>query len=402
VFFRRAPGFGAITLLLSAAFATVSQAATVLVLPFHNSSQYPDLNWVGESVSETLKDEFSAHNQIVFARELRLDAQKRLGLRTGADYTKATLIHLGQSLDADYVYYGTFDAKLASGSSELKDSSIQISAHVIDLRKMHEGPDLAEAGKLADLTRLQEHLAWGSLRYLDPSSDLALESFLAPQKLRHADTEESYIRGLLSTDSSQQQKWFMQALALDSRFASPAFELGKLALEKKDYRQTLSWFQRIPATDFRYPEARFRMGMAAYQLGDYGTAVNYFREVAKSFPVNEVYNNLGAAEERLGEPAAADDFRKAAESDPHDTTYVFNLGVSLFRQGHFDEAEKQLQTLLSHDADDQEAQTLLGRAQRHESLEPGKNSLPPLRLKQKLDLTGFRQLKAVVQPKGAS
>src|SRR6185437_11221196 len=133
-----------------AIFSTVGKGATVLILQFHNSSQYADLNWVGESISQTLKDEFSSQNQIVFGRDSTAEALKHLSLRPGADFTKATLIRLGESVDADYVYYGTYDASLPSGSSALKDSSVHVSAHVINLRKLHDGPDLAEAGKLVD------------------------------------------------------------------------------------------------------------------------------------------------------------------------------------------------------------------------------------------------------------
>jgi tetratricopeptide (TPR) repeat protein len=270
------------------------------------------------------------------------------------------------------------------------------------LRKLHDGPDLAEAGKLVDLTRLEEHLAWQSLRYLDPSLNLPLEHFLTPRKIRRADAEESYVRGLLSSSKDQQQEWFMQALALDPHFANPAYQLGRLALERKDYRQSLSWFQRISVSDPHYPEARFKMGLAAYGAADYQTSASYFREIAKTFPLNEVYNNLGAAENRLDQISAADDFRHALEGDPKDPVYLFNLGNTLLRHSSFDEAEQRFQAVLRHDPNDAEARTLLGQAQRHEPTggSTGKPAAPD-RLKSNFDPTAFRQLKAVVQSKGS-
>ncbi len=402
MFSNRLPFFAAVVFFFAMILSSAADGATVLVLQFHNSSQYSDLNWVGESISETLKDEFGAQTQIVFGRDLRTEALKRLSLRPGADFTKATLIRLGQTVGADYVYYGTYDASLPPGSSALKDSSIQVSAHVIDLRKLHDGPDLAEAGKLVDLTRLEEHLAWQSLRYLDSSFNLPLDHFLTPGKIRRADAEESYIRGLLSSSKEQQQKWFMQSLALDAHFTNPAYELGKLALERKDFRQALSWFQRISAADPRYPEARFKMGLAAYDAADYGASADYFREVAKAFPLNEVYNNLGAAENRLNQMNAAEDFRHALEGDPNDPIYLFNLGNTLLKHNNFDEAEQRFQEVLRHDPDDAEARTLLGQAQRHEFTGGSTGKPPgPDRLKPNFDLTAFRQLKAVVQSKGS-
>ena len=382
--------------------ALPAQPATVLVLAFHNSSPYPDLNWVGEGIAESLKDDFSAQNQIVFGRDSRAEALRRLSLRPDADFTKASLIRLGQVLDSDYVCYGTYDAKLPAGSSELKNSSIQISAHFIDLRKLHDGPDLAEAGKLADLSRLEEHLAWESLRYLNPAVTLPLDAFLAPQRLTRVDAEESYIRGLLSPSSDQQQKWFVQALALDPHFTNPAFELGKLSLKKKDYRQALSWFQRIPSTDPRYPEARFRMGLSAYGAADYNTAVDCFREVVKILPLNEVFNNLGAAEAQLGMPDAVNQLRHALDGDPNDPVYQFNLGVALLHNNSFDDSAVRLRAVIAQNASDAEARALLDWANRREYCPPAGKPLAVARLKTNFDATVFRQLKAMVQPKGGS
>ena len=381
--------------------AQPGKAVSVLVIQFHNASQYPDLNWVGESISEKLRSDFNERNEIAFGRESRNEALRRLSVRSGADYTKATLIRLGQSLDADYICYGSFDANLPSGSAALKNASLQISAHILDLRKLHDGPDLAEAGKLVDLARMEEHLAWQFLHTLDDSVNLPFEQFLTSAKLTRLDAEESYIRGLLSPNREQQVKWLRQAATLDRKFVSPAYELGKLSFQSKNLRDAVLWLQRVPPDDFRYPDARFRLGLAACALNDYGSATSYFREVAKAYPLNEVYNNLAVAESHLNQPGAADDFRKAIEGDPNDPTYRFNLGGFLLQNNRFDEAEKSFEAALSHDPDDGEARNLLGEAQRHE-LNQGRKGPAAQRLKGNFDATAFRQLKAVVQPRGGS
>ncbi len=378
----------------------IAHAGTLLVLQFHNESQYSDLNWVGESVAETLRNEFSSVSQIVLDRDSRAEGLRRLSLRPGAGFTRATLIRLGQTLDADFVCYGSYEIHLPPGVSELKESSVQLTARFIDLKRMHEGPELSEAGKLSELSRLEEHLAWQSLKYLDPTANLPLDQFMSGPKLVRVDAEESYVRGLLSSNKDQQEKWFAQAVALDPKFLSAAFELGKISLARQEYRQALGWLQRIPTNDPRYPEARFDMGLCAYGAGDFTEATNYFREVLKTFPMSEVYNNLGAAEDRLNLPIAIDDFRRAADGDQNDPMYLFNLGAALLRNNYFDEASKRLQAVLDHNPDDTEAQSLLDRAQRHESSAPGAKPVATERLKQRFNETAFRQLKAMVQAKG--
>ena len=220
-----------------------AHAATVLVLQFHNTSQYSDLDWVGESIAETLMAEFGAANQIVVDRNSRAEATRRLSLRPDANFTKATLLRLGQTVGADYLCFGSFDISLPQPQAALKSSSIRISAQFVDLRKLHGGPEFSEAGRLTELSRLQEHLAYEALKYLDPKADRKADDFLGPQKAVRLEAEESYVRGLLSGDREQKQVWFLQAETLDAKFPGPAFELGKIALEQKQYPRSIEWLR---------------------------------------------------------------------------------------------------------------------------------------------------------------
>lgn len=385
-------------LAVSFVLALPAHPATILVLQFHNNSEYSDLDWVGESIAGKLMSEFEAANEVVLDRASRADGMQRLSLRPDALFTKATLIKLGQTLDAYYICYGTYETKLPPGDSQLKNSSVQISARFLDLRKMHDSPELSEAGKLIDLSRLEEHLAWGSLNYLEPGAKFALQQFMVPQKLTPVEAEESYVRGLISSDQEQQQKWLAQALLLDRKFTAPAFELGQLALERKDWHQAIRWFQRIPAGDPKYTLARFKMGWSAYSAGNYAASADYFREVSKTAPLNEVYNNLAAAENRLSLPAAIDDFRRALDRDRNDTDYLFNLCLALVKNKYFDEASKRLAELVNRDPDDAEARALLERAQRREAASVNTEPLPPERLKDNFDVTALYQLKGRLPP----
>lgn len=380
----------------SIALASGAQASTLLVLQFHNGSQYTDLNWVGESISETLISELGAADQITLDREARADGLRRLSLRLDAGYTKATVIRLGQSLDADLVCYGSYEITLPSPTAELKDSSIRISARFLDLRKMRDGPEMSETGKLSDLTRLEEHLAWQTLQYVDPSAKLPMDKFMSPGKLIRLDAEESYIRGLLSANPEQKEKWFVQATKLDPQFMMPAYELGHLELKQNNFRQAISYLERILATDIHYNEARFAMGLAAFHSGEYSAASGYFHEVGKQIPLSEVYNNIGAAENELNQPAAIEDFRHALEGDQSDSTYLYNLALALMKNNHYDEAINRLKQLVAQSPDDTQAQDLLDKATRRETVTASVKGQAPERLKQSFNETAFRQLKAVL------
>jgi len=388
-------------LFLCAFLAPLLNAAnsTVLVVPFHNESKYGDLNWIGESISETLVSELGEAGSIVLQRAARDEGYRRLTLKSEALLTKASLLKLGQTLDADHICYGTFQVMLPSADAQPRDGSIRITARFLDLRKLRDASEFSETGKLLDLSRLEEHLSWQAIQHLDPQTTITAQQLLQPSKLIRLDAKESYIRGLLSTNEAQKQQWLQQAARLDPRYPQPAYQLGRIAFTRKDYRQAADWFGKVPNDDPLYLEARFRMGLSTYLAGDYTTAEKCFRELSQAAPLNEVFNNLGATESRLNEPSALVDFRRALEGDQADATYRFNVGLVLYRQGSFSEAEKHFKAVLERNKDDREASTMLARCQQQT---PGVSGSSPKassseRLKDNFDLTAFRQLKAMLQ-----
>src|SRR5579864_570744 len=83
-------------------------AETVLVLPFFNHSK-ANLDWIGESISESLHDSLASEGLLMLDREDRLEAYRRLSLRSGVELTHASVIKIGQSLDASSVIYGYYE-----------------------------------------------------------------------------------------------------------------------------------------------------------------------------------------------------------------------------------------------------------------------------------------------------
>ena len=379
--------------------ASMARAATVVVLTFQNSSSFEDVNWVGESISETLRTELNAAGQIALDRETREAGERRLSLRPDARFTKGTLFKLGQIVDADYLIYGTYDIHLPQGETELKKAAIEIVAYSIELRKFHDGKTFTESGNIADLSKIEELLAFDYASVLAPDAGYSVERFTAPAKLIRLDAKESYIRGLLSPNPEQKLKWFQQATSLDPAYAPPEFELGKVFLERKEYKLALSSLGRIPAGDQLYAAARFRMGLAAYEKGDYAPSAAYFGEVGALVPLNEVFNNLGAAQSRLNQPGALQEFQKAFDGDHNDAVYLYNLGLALYKAGQYDEAAGYLHRVLEREADNRDAQVLLERSEQKQpfSAQSGRPA-PAERLKFNFDETAFRVLKAMLQP----
>jgi tetratricopeptide (TPR) repeat protein len=376
-----------------------SNSVSILVTPFNNESGAADLNWIGESVSETITTELSAAGQIVLDRDVREEGCRRLGIKPDSPYTKATIFKLGQTIDASLVCYGAYQIVLPSPNSQPRDGVIRVSARFLDLRKLRDPSEFSETGKLADLSRLEEHLAWQTIRFVDPQTKVRAEQLLVPAKLIRLDAKESYIRGLLSTGGEQKKTWFEQAAKLDSKYTQPDFELGKLAMSGRNYRLAAIWFAKIPQSDPLYLEAKFKMGLSSYLAADYLTAKSCFRELAQTTPLNEVFNDLGATESRLHENSASDDFRRAFDGDNTDPTYNFNYAVALYRQDRYDEAAQHLRSVIDRSGPDPDASAVLARCEQRVPLSPSDTarSWPAERLKNNFDLAAFRQLKAMIQ-----
>jgi tetratricopeptide (TPR) repeat protein len=158
--------------------------------------------------------------------------------------------------------------------------------------------------------------------------------------------------------------------------------------------------KRVAASDLRYREANFLLGLCRYQLGEFAAAEQAFRSVVQEVPLNEVWNNLAAAQSRQNSEEALANFSKALEGDPADPDYHFNVGYALLRQGDFDAAADRFRAVLERKPDDAEATTMLGRAL---EANPGRRSRMSRsegveRLKLNYEESAWRQLKAVLNP----
>ena len=376
-----------------------AQAVTYLVLPFFNLSKDPNLDWMGESLAESVREGLSSEGLIALDRDGRVEAYSRLSLRPYSLLTKASVVKIGEELDAEQVVFGQYDVKAAPGFAK-NGASLLITARVLDLKRVKEGPEFQEVGALEDLAALQEHLAWQTLRFLKPAGAPSEAEFRDRHPAVRVDAVENYTRGLLATNADDKHRFFTQAARLDSHYSLPDFQLGRLLWNKKEYKSAAEWFQKVGPGDAHYHEANFFLGLCRYQSGDFSGAAAAFREVARVVPLSEVYNNLAAAESRSNHlPSSVDDFRKALDGDRSDPVYQFNLGYALWRAGDFSAAAERFHAALERDPADAAAALLLARCEKQSGPRPGDSQTEGLeRLKTNYEESAYWQLKAVLQP----
>lgn len=390
-------------LILAYVCATVpAPAETILVLPFFNLSRSSGLDWIGESLSETLRETLAAHGMIVFNREDRQEAYRRLSIRAYSRLTKASVLRLAESLDADQVIFGSFNVSEAEGDEKSR-GTLRITAQILNTRKVTGGPEYRETGALEDLARLQNRLAWRTLQILPFAGPLSEDEFRSSQPVVRIEAIESYIRGLLAGSADQKLKLFSQAVRAEPRYAQANFELGRLHYERKAYKPAAEALQKAAAAEVNSRMATFMLGLCRYRLGDFAGAEQAFQRVAEYIPLNEVWNNLGAAQSRSNSPSALDNFKKALEGDVNDPDYHFNVGYALLKRGDFAGASERFRAVLDRNPDDAEAIAMLGRSLKKTSSERSGRSETRTegseRLKESYEESAYLQLKAVLQEK---
>jgi tetratricopeptide (TPR) repeat protein len=376
------------------------RADTVLVLPFFNVSKSANLDWIGESISERIRESLASEGLLVLEREDRQEAFRRLSIRQYALLTHASVIKIGEALDATHVVYGEFEPKFSDPSDAASKASLRITARILNLKRIHQSQPLTELGALEDLASLETHLAWQSLKYLAPKTASTEEQFRKTWPPLRVDAIENYIRGLLATAPDQKHRFFTQAARLDARFSQPCFQLGRIYAERKDYRVAAGWLERVTQTDSHYLEAQFLLALCRYHTGDYTGAETAFQLVARSVPLNEVINDLGAAQSRLNKPEAIETLRKALDGDSADPDYHFNVGYALWKRQQYSDAADSFRAVLDRNPDDSEAVLMLGRCLKGSGPRLGDPKSDGLeRLKTNYEETAYRQLKAELESK---
>ena len=120
-----------------AVFSQTQVPQTVAILPFANTSKTAmssadpaALDWIGESIAETLREAAGARGLATLERNELLDAYRRLKLRERLPLTDASVLKIGESLDAEQVVAGTFEYhRPAPSEGWLRGGHSRLTAH---------------------------------------------------------------------------------------------------------------------------------------------------------------------------------------------------------------------------------------------------------------------------------
>ncbi len=361
----------------------------VLVLPFANRSGQANLDWIGDSFPDTIGERLNSSGFLTITREDRLFALDHLGLPAGFKPTRATTIRIAQTLDADFVIFGSFTTQ---------GTRIAVQAQVLRVNQLRLSPPLSDSSELSRLLDVENALAWKAAREIDPGFPVAQQTFLAASAGVKLSSFENYIRGTDASTPQERTKRLQMAVGESSTNYAAALALGKSLYTQREYDRSAATLSKIPLGDRRALEAQFYLGLARINTAKYAEAETAFKFVAGRLPLPEVVNNQGVAASRQGHDAAAL-FERAVAADPNDAEYHYNLAVALLRRGDTPGAQREGAAALKLRPSDTEIQELCDRLASGRvtlasttSDTPDSNSFSPLeRVRRTYTEASFRQ-----------
>ena len=384
---------------LSPVHAQNPSTDVAMVLPFENTSNRPEYNWVGESFADALAELLSKPGLVVVTSAERELAYQQLRLPETVIPSRATAIKLARQAKATMIVVGSYSVTppptLESKNNDKDKSSaeayVQVTARVI---KVNEGRTLGEVvdggwatrqfDYGAPLTTLQDihgRLAYQILYQRDKAlpysqNQIVQEATKIPQK-----AFEAYVKAVQLPISEQlRENYLKNALhyydeaSSGGTYPQAAFELGRTYMARGNWKDATEYFAKLQKKDPYYAESAFYASLGYTKVKDYSRALATIVPLSSDLPLIGVYNNAGAialqaARETKNEAErtrllgqATTFLGRAAESAPDDPMVHFNYAFALFLSGKYDDAANQLRPVITADQRDGYAYFLFAKS----------------------------------------
>ena len=313
-------GLWALMLVVAAGLASAQEARPrerLLVMPFENAGHDGRLFWVSEGAATLLTGTLEAMGVGAVSRDERLKAFEHLQLPPAASLTEATVIRTAQVLGATDVVMGNFS---------VSDGQLTVSARALRLDTGRMRPPILETGPLTDFFSVFERLA----RQLVPS--VGSPPAAAAVERGSLLVFENYIKGLVAETTDAQIRFLEAALKLAPAFAPARIALWQVFTAQGDHVKAAAAAVAVPSASREYRRSRFLVALSRIHLRQYDEAFTLLKALSDASPSPAVLNNLGVIQARRGATPqtgrAAYYFTKAAEADPGDPDYAFNVGYA--------------------------------------------------------------------------
>jgi tetratricopeptide (TPR) repeat protein len=382
---------------------TNSAAEIVLVLPFENTSDHPEYNWIGESFADSLASLLDKPGIIVVSSDERAVAYQRLRLPLTVIPSRATAIKIARELKASMIVFGTYNVTLTPAAAAATDKSkpaevptamIMGQAKVIRVNEGRLAGDNFDgawaprqydfADNVKELQKIHGELAYQILFQRDKALSFSRNNLIQEATKVPTQAFEAYMKGSMTGERDDYRAiYFKNALKLYGKdnggavYPEAAFELGWFYFNQSRWKEAIEYFMMLQKKEPHYNEAQFYAGLAYWKTADIQHALATLVPLAdeKAMPLVGVYNNAGAVSVEAARNEKKPEERtrllaqgitllsRAADSSPDDTTVLFNLAYALFLNEKYADAAIRLEKVIAVDQRDGQAYFLLAKAQ---------------------------------------
>ena len=297
----------------STASAQTPTGDVVMILPFENTSNHPEYNWVGESFADALTELLNKPGLLVVSSNERALAYKRVGLPPTVIPSRATSIKLAREAKATLIVLGTYsitppeepDPKAAKAKSDkdkpAAEAYVQVTARVI---KVNEGRTLGEeldgrwatrqfdfGGLLTTLQNIHGQLAYQILYQRDRTLPYSRNQLIQEATKFPPRAFEALVKALqLPERDPKRENYLKNALRIyadeigGAVYSAAAFWLGRFYMLDGKWKDASEYFIKLQKKEPHYTEAAFYAGLAYAKLGDFGHALAALVPLASDMP----------------------------------------------------------------------------------------------------------------------
>jgi len=331
--------------------ADAQTPARILVMPFENASRESRIFWLSEASSVLLADDLNALGASAITRDERIAAFERLQVPPSASLTDATVIRIGQLVGAAQIVVGVLRLEA--------ENTLVVQARSIALESGRIATSVTERGAVTDLFNIFERVA----RSIAPSSRSTEEVERGHPPVA---AFENYIKGLLAETPATAINYLNSALKTYPAFPRARLALWRVYADQDEHQRALTALAGVPADSPYARRARFSAGLSQLSLNRYDEAFTTFKALADERPSAPALNNLGVVQMRRGGSPQGGlptyFFNAAAEADPSESDYFFNLGYAYWAERDMTAAIYWLREALRRDPADGEAHFVLSAA----------------------------------------
>jgi tetratricopeptide (TPR) repeat protein len=321
-------------------------------MPFDNPTREPQLHWIAEAASLLIADELNARGVPAIRRAERVNAFEQLQLPAAASLSRATVIKVGQVVQASEVIVG---------SVRLAGEDLVLEAHGVRIDVGRVQPAVSERGPLAEVVELFERLS------AKIASHAPLRGERGPRPPLGA--FEAYVKGLMAESAASRATFLEDAIRLHPEYDRAHIALWAVRHDQADHEAALAAIKSVPDTSTLARRAKFFEAISLLELERFDEAFDAFESASSGASpafAAAALNNMGVVQLRRAAPSPKGEptyfLTRAADADPGDSDILFNLGYAYVLERNPKGAIYWLREALRRDPGDAEAHYVLSAA----------------------------------------